>query len=52
MDFPEKKELLSNKLYTISKWLTHIEINDNIYMYAKFQGNWVTHELTLSLKDI
>ena len=48
------KELLS-KLYTISKWLTHIEVNDNIYLYAKIQGNWVTHGPTLrneSLKDI
>ena len=46
---------LLSKLHTISKWLTHIEVKDNIYLYAKFQGLWVTHGPTLTnetLKDI
>ena len=60
LDQPKKSfgaDLISNQhsqrhgilsqLYTISKWLTHIEINDNICLYAKFQGNWVTHWPTL-----
>ena len=40
------KELIS-KLYTISKWLNHIEVNDNIYLYAKFQADWLTHGYTV-----